>query len=120
MSAMNNKNYHRPKNRSNLRIFSGNSHQKLAKDVAKKCGVSLGQLTLDKFANNETSVDLKENVRGQVSILPVSNLIIIFSQQTHHCRRNRQLVKFFSHQSSKSFKKNRQCHQSHHSVCDKS
>jgi len=65
MSAMNNKNYHRPKNRSNLRIFSGNSHQKLAKDVAKKCGVSLGQLTLDKFANNETSVDLKENVRGQ-------------------------------------------------------
>lgn len=62
---MNNKNYHRTKNRSNLRIFSGNSHQKLAKDVAKKCGVSLGQLTLDKFANNETSVDLKENVRGQ-------------------------------------------------------
>jgi len=65
MSAMNNKNYHGKKNRSNLRIFSGNSHQKLAKDVAKKCGVSLGQLTLDKFANNETSVDLKENVRGQ-------------------------------------------------------
>lgn len=65
MSAMNNKNYHRAKNRSNLRIFSGTSHQKLAKDVAKKCGVSLGQLTLDKFANNETSVDLKENVRGQ-------------------------------------------------------
>jgi len=62
---MNNKNYHRTKNRSNLRIFSGSSHQKLAKDVAKKCGVSLGQLTLDKFANNETSVDLKENVRGQ-------------------------------------------------------
>ena len=68
MSAMNNKNYHRTKNRSNLRIFSGSSHQKLAKDVAKKCGVSLGQLTLDKFANNETSVDLKENVRGQVSL----------------------------------------------------
>ena len=79
MSAMNNKNYHRTKNRSNLRIFSGTSHQKLAKDVAKKCGVSLGQLTLDKFANNETSVDLKENVRGQVSKNFTFRLDIVFS-----------------------------------------
>ena len=67
MSAKNNNKFNKTKNRSNLRIFTGNSHQKLGKDVAKKCGVYLGHVDLKKFANNETSVDLKENVRGQVS-----------------------------------------------------
>jgi len=60
-----NLNYDKTRHRSRLRIFSGSSHNALSKTVAKKCGVSLGQINLDKFANNETSVDLKENVRGQ-------------------------------------------------------
>ena len=53
--------------RSNLRIFGGSSHPALAKAVARKCGVNLGEVHSTKFANNEISVDLKENVRGQVS-----------------------------------------------------
>ena len=53
--------------RSNLRIFGGSSHPALAKAVARKCGVDLGEVKSTKFANNEISVDLKENVRGQVS-----------------------------------------------------
>lgn len=61
-----NKNYTKARNRSNLRIFSGSSHHALSKSVARKCGVTLGQLNLTKFSNNETSVDLQENVRGQV------------------------------------------------------
>jgi len=65
MSAKNNNKFNKAKNRSNLRIFSGSSHPKLAIDVSKKCGVSLGELDLKKFANNETSVNLKENVRAQ-------------------------------------------------------
>ena len=67
MSAKNNNKFNKAKNRSNLRIFSGSSHPKLAIDVSKKCGVALGELDLKKFANNETSVNLKENVRAQVS-----------------------------------------------------
>jgi len=51
--------------RSNLRIFGGSSHPALAKAVARKCGVNLGEVHSTKFANNEISVDLKENVRGQ-------------------------------------------------------
>ena len=69
MSAKNNNKFNKAKNRSNLRIFTGSSHPKLAIDVSKKCGVSLGELDLKKFANNETSVNLKENVRGQVSLV---------------------------------------------------
>ena len=77
-----NLNYDKTRHRSRLRIFSGSSHNALSKTVAKKCGVSLGQINLDKFANNETSVDLKENVRGQVSIfsnLDFSNLDYFFN-----------------------------------------
>lgn len=65
MSAKNNNKFNKAKNRSNLRIFSGSSHPELAIDVSKKCGVSLGEVDLKKFANNETSVNLKENVRAQ-------------------------------------------------------
>ena len=57
--------------RSNLRIFGGSSHPALAKAVARKCGVNLGEVHSTKFANNEISVDLKENVRGQVSTCQV-------------------------------------------------
>lgn len=53
--------------RSNLRIFGGSSHPNLTKTIARRVGVQVGEIKLTKFANNETNVDLKENVRGQVS-----------------------------------------------------
>ena len=52
--------------RSNLRIFGGTSHPSLTKAIARRVGVRVGELTLKKFANNETNVGLQENVRGQV------------------------------------------------------
>ena len=84
-----NRNYSRTYNRSNLRIFSGSSHQTLAKSVAKKCGVSLGNLDLKKFANNETNIDLKENVRGQVKIKKIlKNCIDILPIKIGDIQRN--------------------------------
>ena len=61
--------------RSNLRIFGGSSHPALAKAVARKCGVNLGEVHSTKFANNKISVDLKENVRGQVSTYQVNQQV---------------------------------------------
>ena len=62
-------NYQKKKERtrSNLRVFGGNSHPSLTKSIARKVGVQVGEVRASKFANNETNVDLKENVRGQVS-----------------------------------------------------
>ena len=63
-------NYQKKKERtrSNLRVFGGNSHPSLTKSIARKVGVQVREVKATKFANNETNVDLKENVRGQVSI----------------------------------------------------
>jgi len=51
--------------RWNLRVFGGSSNPELSKLVAKKAGVKLGDVTLSKFANNETNVVINEVVRGQ-------------------------------------------------------
>jgi ribose-phosphate pyrophosphokinase len=56
------------KTRANLRVFGGSSHPTLTKSIARKVGVRQGEVTLGKFANNEISVALQENVRGQVSL----------------------------------------------------
>ncbi len=56
----------RQRTRFNLRVFGGSSHPDLTKSVARKVGVRIGEVTLKKFANNETSVVLNENVRGKV------------------------------------------------------
>ena len=54
-----------PRTRSNLRVFGGSSHPELTKLVARKVGVRIGEVDLKQFANRETSVALRENVRGQ-------------------------------------------------------
>ena len=59
---MNKSNAHR---RWNLRIFGGSSHPELTRLVARKSGVKVGDAVLGKFANKETQVQIKENVRGQ-------------------------------------------------------
>ena len=56
---------HSTQTRSNLRVFGGSSHPELTRLVARKVGVRTGDLTLARFANAETRVELRENVRGQ-------------------------------------------------------
>ena len=49
---------------SRLKIFTGNSNPELAHEVAKSAGISLGDVEVFKFSNDNTFVKLNENVRG--------------------------------------------------------
>ena len=46
-----------------LRIFSGNSHPKLASDICDYLRIPLGKCDVFKFSNDNTFVSFKENVR---------------------------------------------------------
>lgn len=46
-----------------LKVFSGNSHPKLANDICEYLGVPLGQCDVFKFSNDNTFVSFKENIR---------------------------------------------------------
>ena len=48
-----------------MRLIGGSSHPELTDLIAKKVGVRTGRVVLGKFANNETNVQLQEQVRGQ-------------------------------------------------------
>jgi len=50
---------------SNLMVFTGNANPKLAADVARRLGISLGVATVDRFSDGEARIELHENVRGE-------------------------------------------------------
>lgn len=48
----------------NIKIFAGNSHPKLAKEIADILGVNVGNSRVATFSDGEISVDINETVRG--------------------------------------------------------
>jgi ribose-phosphate pyrophosphokinase len=46
-------------------VFTGNANPKLAADVVRRLGISLGAATVDRFSDGEVQVELHENVRGE-------------------------------------------------------
>eukprot|EP00128_Syssomonas_multiformis_P013097 Colp12_sorted_trinity150504_noHs@34491 len=50
---------------TNIKVFTGNSHPELAKQIAKRLGLELGKCNVHKFKNKETSVEIGESVRGE-------------------------------------------------------
>lgn len=52
-------------NTSNFMLFAGSSHPELAKEVADSLGVQLGKLELQRFPDEEISLQILENVRGR-------------------------------------------------------
>jgi ribose-phosphate pyrophosphokinase len=48
----------------NIKIFSGNANQGLAKEIADYVGVSLGEASVSRFSDGEISVNINETVRG--------------------------------------------------------
>jgi ribose-phosphate pyrophosphokinase len=46
-----------------LKVFCGNAHPALAKDICSYLGISIGQCEVFKFSNDETFVRILENVR---------------------------------------------------------
>lgn len=53
------------KSNSGMKVFTGNSNKKLAKDIASHLRLSLGHITVNKFADGEVNVMINENVRGK-------------------------------------------------------
>jgi ribose-phosphate pyrophosphokinase len=45
-------------------IFAGNAHPELAKSIAQNLQIPMGQATVGKFSDGETTVEINENVRG--------------------------------------------------------
>eukprot|EP00729_Bicosta_minor_P004288 gene4288-4116_t len=51
--------------RTNIKLFCGNSNPALALDVAKMLDVELSDVTVNKFANKETNVQVHVTVRDE-------------------------------------------------------
>jgi len=47
-----------------IKIFTGNSNPKVAKEIAEALGLPLGKSTVTSFADGEISVSIEETVRG--------------------------------------------------------
>ena len=52
-------------NNSELRIFSGNAHHSLAKDVCEYLGIKPGEADVFQFSNENIFVRFRENIRGR-------------------------------------------------------
>jgi ribose-phosphate pyrophosphokinase len=46
-----------------LKVFTGNAHPQLARDICSYLGIGLGQCEVFKFANDNTFVRIRENIR---------------------------------------------------------
>lgn len=66
-------------NVKNIKVFTGNSHCKLAEDISDILGIAVGKSKVSTFSDGEISVDINETVRGmdvfivQSTCLPVNN-----------------------------------------------
>src|SRR5579884_571334 len=50
--------------RNTLKVFSGNAHPALAKEICKHLGVPLGKAQIGRFPDGEVRLQILENVRG--------------------------------------------------------
>ena len=48
-----------------MKIFTGNAHPELAKDICTYLGVELGNATVSSFPDGETFVKINDNIRGR-------------------------------------------------------
>ena len=57
-------------------IFSGSSHPALAESICDWLGQTPGQADLAKFSNGETSVQIRESNRRELSAIIMETLLI--------------------------------------------
>ncbi len=50
--------------RTELKLFSGSAHPRLAQEIADHLGVPLAQARLQRFPDTEVSFQIEENIRG--------------------------------------------------------
>ena len=76
-----------------LKIFAGNGSKKLAAAICSKLGVKLGELDVGKFSDGETSINIKESVRGcdvfviQSTSIPVNDNLMELLLILDACKR---------------------------------
>ena len=56
-----------------MRIISGNSNLPLSRNVAKYLGEDLTKASIQRFADDEVYVEIKENIRGE-DVLVIESL----------------------------------------------
>ncbi|MEW6007113.1 MAG: ribose-phosphate diphosphokinase, partial [bacterium] len=92
----------------NIRVFSGRANKPLADEIASYLGISLSNIEVSDFADGETYVKIKENVRGaDVYIIqptsPPTNanlmelLIIIDALKRSSARRITAVIPYFGY-----------------------
>jgi len=65
-----------------IKLFTGNAHKGLAKEIADDLGIPVGDATVSKFSDGEITVHINENVRGtdvfvlQPTCMPVNHNIM--------------------------------------------
>ena len=52
-----------------MAVFSGNSHPKLAKDIARELHVPLAKAQVGRFSDGEVNVEILENIRGRETFI---------------------------------------------------
>lgn len=76
-----------------IKIFAGNSSQKLASAICSQLDLELGKLTVGKFSDGETSVNIQESVRGcdvfivQSTSMPVNDNLMELLLIIDACKR---------------------------------
>jgi ribose-phosphate pyrophosphokinase len=91
-----------------LKIFTGNAHPALAREIAEHMGVPLGEATVTSFPDGETFVQIIENIRGAdvYVIQPTCNpandhlmelLILIDAMRRASAKRITAVVPFFGY-----------------------
>ena len=78
---------------SNVTLFSGNAHPKLAHAIARNLGLPDGKINVGRFSDGELSVEIMENIRGQQVVLvqptcpPTNDHIMELLVMADACRR---------------------------------
>jgi ribose-phosphate pyrophosphokinase len=103
-----------------ITLFSGSSHPALAQQIANRLSLTLGKVTLGKFSNKETRVEIHESVRnmdvyiiqsgcGSVNDNLMELLIMINACKTASATRVTAVIPCFpySRQPDEPFKKSR-------------
>lgn len=76
-----------------IKIFAGNSSKKLAQAICDKLDLELGKLEVGKFSDGETSINIKESVRGcdvfviQSTSMPVNDNLMELLLILDACKR---------------------------------
>ena len=55
-----------------LKLFSGNAHPALAKEIASELDTKVGEASVGRFPDGEVEVKISENVRGADCFITVS------------------------------------------------